>query len=222
MRIAKVAAAFAVVGMLAATFAVPAGAAGVRDREREVEELLRAAEKLMKDEEFERAIGKLDSVIASGALKGPNLGVAHFQRGMAYYRLKRCAEAMPDYDIAVELLPEDANPISARGFCQVELGNEQGAIADFTATIALDEKNLSALSNLCVIHYNGARYAEAVPFCVKAAELAPDNASLLKAKAAALELAGDKAGALEAWKALLALTPDDKDAQDGVARNGTP
>lgn len=222
MRIAKIAAAFAVVGMLAATFTAPAGAAGVRDREREVEDNLQDAEEAMNNENWEVAITKLNAVIAAKTLKGFNLGVAHFQRGMAYYRLNRCADAMPDYDVAVELMPEDANPVSARGFCHLELGNEPAAIADFTATIALDEKNLSALSNLCVIHYNGARYAEAVPFCVKAAELAPDNASLLKAKAAALELAGDKPGALEAWKALLALTPDDKDAQDGVARNSAP
>lgn len=220
MRIAKIAALAAGIGLGA--IVVPAHASSVADRAREVEDNLQDAEQAMKNENWEVAITKLDAVIASRALKGPNLGVAHFQRGMAYYHLKRCADAMPDYDIAVELLPEDANPVSARGFCQAELGNEQGAIADFTATIALDEENLSALSNLCVIHYNGTRYAEAVPFCVKAAELAPDNASLLKAKAAALELAGDKAGALEAWKALLALTPDDKDAQDGVARNSTP
>ncbi len=222
MRIAKFAAALAGIGMMAAVAASPAQAVSVADRAREVEGELREAEAAMKAEKFEVAIGLLDRVIASRALKEANLGVAHFQRGMAYYRLQRCAEAMPDYDKAVELLPGDANPVSARGFCHVELGNTDGAIADFNATLVIDEKHLSALSNLCVIHYNAARYVDAVPFCTKAAELAPDNATLLKAKAAALELAGDKPGALDAWKALLALAPDDKDAKDGVARNSTP
>lgn len=222
MRRAKFAAVFAGFSMLVGTMTMSATASSVADRAREVEDNLQDAEAAMRNENWEVAISKLDAVIAAKTLKGFNLGVAHFQRGMAYYRLNRCADAIPDYDVAVELMPEDANPISARGFCHLELGNEPGAIADFTATIAIDEKHLSALSNLCVIHYNGARYAEALPYCTKAAEVAPENASLLKAKAAALELTGDKAGALEAWEALLALAPDDKDAKDGVARNSAP
>ena len=46
--------------------------------------------------------------------------------------------AIPDFDRAVELDPDDAGQYDHRGFAKMSIGDYEGAIADFDRAIELD------------------------------------------------------------------------------------
>ena len=99
----------------------------------------------------------------------PWLGKANLlARDQSHFR-----EALPYYDKAAELNPQDAGILNNRGLTNVALGDIDGALRDFKTAIALEPSSADAYSNIGTIHYVQGRFGEAAAWYEKAAALNP-------------------------------------------------
>ncbi len=82
------------------------------------------------------------------ALKTEENPRIYYERGLAYYNIKKSSEAIKDMDTAVELDPENPFRYSSRAFIKDSLGDLEGAIADYKKAIELDPEDAIAYNNL--------------------------------------------------------------------------
>ena len=82
-------------------------------------------------------------------------------------------EALPYYDKAAELNPQDAGIFNNRGLTNVALGDIDAALRDFKTAITVDPSDADAYSNIGTILYDQGRFREAAEWYEKAATLNP-------------------------------------------------
>ena len=89
---------------------------------------------LCKAEKTERAIEACTTILKG---KGDRKvrATALLARAQAYWALKRFAEAEKDYSEVIRLVPNVSAAYRDRGQIRFALGNQDGAMADFTAAI---------------------------------------------------------------------------------------
>jgi tetratricopeptide (TPR) repeat protein len=76
--------------------------------------------------------------------------------------MDRYAEALADFDRAIELDEKYAQAIAKRGETYRQMGRYAEALADFTRAIELDEKYAWAIANRGITYRQMGRYAEAL------------------------------------------------------------
>jgi tetratricopeptide (TPR) repeat protein len=88
----------------------------------------------------DEAIAACSRLIASGNLKGSDLGRVYLGRGLARDAKDDLKGAIADYDQAIRLDPKDALAYQARSFSRRNKGDLDGAIADYEQGIKIDPK----------------------------------------------------------------------------------
>ncbi len=135
--------------------------------------------------------------IETRGLSQDNLAITYSNRGNSFYDLGQYDRAITDYDVALDLSPDDPVTLSNRGAAHLELGNNASALADLNEAILQYPENSVALTNRCWIHAVGGRYELARFDCDEALGLEPLDPIALASRAYVLMQLGDSAGAQE-------------------------
>jgi tetratricopeptide (TPR) repeat protein len=88
------------------------------------------------------------------------------------------AEAIKDFNKAIELNPEDANAYFNRGGAYRDTGNYGQAVKDFTRAIELSPKDADAYDNRGIAYDLKGEYAQALKDYNRSIELNPESAIL--------------------------------------------
>ncbi len=122
----------------------PPGSGAAASPGSEVEALLERADLRLVKGELDLADADLARVLELD----PGSGEAHALRGVVWSRRGEHRRAIPEYDRALELDPDQAAPILARrGLARSMLGEHQDAVADYDRSLALAPREAAALRN---------------------------------------------------------------------------
>ena len=119
----------------------------------------------------------------------------------------RHAEALADYDAALELDPRSADGYYARGLCKAKLGRLAESLADYDAALELDPRHPRAYADRGASKATLGRYAEAIPDLDRALELDPQSEAVYYNRAVARAGLGRYAESLADFDAVLGLDP---------------
>ncbi len=124
--------------------------------------------------------GQYDKAIASydEALKTPEIAdfikaSIYSDRGVARWRLKQDKEAVDDFNLSIQLSPENATVYNNRGNALMDLGHPDEAVKDFDRAIALSPNYGAAYNNRGNAHTALGQYEPAFQDFRKAVELMP-------------------------------------------------
>jgi tetratricopeptide (TPR) repeat protein len=160
--------------------------------------------------------------LTAGLLKAPDDAEAYHQRGHAFERLRRYAEAIADFTRALVIRPDDHHVRSSRGIVYESLKRYAPAHADFEASAAADASLTPHLARACNnLAWQlatglpaGRDPARAVDLARRAVALAPEQAAYLKTLGVAVYRAGWNAEAIEVLERSLAAGHADSEAYD--------
>lgn len=88
-------------------------------------------------------------------------------------------KALADLDRAVELLPDEANPLRQRGQAYLKAGKFEQALADFNAALQKEPRHLPTLESKIDALLELKRYDEALKVCDEIDQIAPSSAEPL-------------------------------------------
>jgi len=155
--------------------------------------------------------------------RAPFTDRAYRNRGVAYFHAGRDAEALADFNRAIELHPGTPEGWISRGTLYMRAAQSERARADFDRALALDPQNGEVRARRCIVLMRLQRLEEALADCSRAAELAPGEASVHVVLGMARALRGETALAEKSYLRALELGSDDGSAhyQYGVLLRGT-
>lgn len=210
---------FALVIAIAATSAAhairPLGQSGEDTAGKEYD----AASAAFKAKDWVGAVAHATKAIDEHSLRRVQLGWAHFIRALSLQNQKQCAQAMPDFEKAGDLLPDNTDLLVNMGLCQQALKQDAAALETMSKVIALDPKPIYYAAR-CGMYYNQKKYNEALSDCLEALKGEPNNVGALIGAAAAYEQLGQKENAHMYWSKAHAADPSNAQATEGVARTG--
>jgi TolB-like protein len=106
----------------------------------------------------------------------PDLAAAHLALGYTqYWGRGDYAEALRAFAAALELRPNDADSLTARGFVERRQGRFDGAIASLQQALTLDPRNSALADELGSTYMMASRYADAETALQRALAVDPDN-----------------------------------------------
>ena len=127
--------------------------------------------------------GQYDKAIASydEALKTPEIAdfvkaSIYSDRGVARWRQKQTKEAIADFNLSIQLSPDNATVYNNRGNALMDLGHPEEAVKDFDRAIALSPNYGAAYNNRGNAHSALGQYEPAFQDFRKAVELMPASA----------------------------------------------
>jgi len=129
--------------------------------------------------------------IEAGDLDDEGLALTYSNRGNSYYDLGDYDRAIADYNIALDLQPDDPVTLSNRGAAYLELGQNDLAFDDLNEAIRLYPENPVALTNRCWIHAVEGRYELARFDCDEALGIEPNDPIALASRAYVFMQLGD-------------------------------
>jgi tetratricopeptide (TPR) repeat protein len=145
--------------------------------------------------------------------------MSSLDQGLAYYRAGRYEPAALALDDAVRQRPDDAAAWNNRGATRVRLGQEVGALGDYTKAIELNPADPELHFNRANAYMLLGNYEYAIKDLNRAIELAPHYAkAYFNRGTARLRGDGDRAGADADWRYAIALETDPY-AQAAMARS---
>ncbi len=115
---------------------------------------------------------------------------------------------LDDYNEAIKLAPEDAEPLRSRGLYYLLQNKPEQALADLDAAIKIDPKHAYTYEARGITLMLMKKPDEAVEAFNKAVELSPDDAEVFLHRARAEAIKGDTKGALADVDQALKLDPD--------------
>ncbi len=144
-------------------------------------------------------------------------------RGIAQYRVQRYADALADFERALQMNARSADNWMTRGTLYMRTARSAEALADFDRALALEPDHYDALGRRCVVLMRLKRLDEALANCQRAAKLAPYSAENLTSLGMVLALQRDAKAAEAQYRRALQLAPSNADAhyQYGVLLAGT-
>lgn len=108
---------------------------------------------LQKSNRLPEAIMAYSDAIAFSKKNGedfPLVWAYHFNRGNCYLKSNQHAKAIPDYDYALKLSPDNADVLTNRGFCFYKTNNRNAACADWSEALKLgNEQTTKYLQSYC-------------------------------------------------------------------------
>ena len=120
------------------------------------------------------AIAACARLIASG-ISGADLGMAHYLKGWNHYKKEQHAQAIADYDKAIQLRANLSTAYNDRGIAYQALGNFDAALRDFTESVGT-EPNALGYENRAYIHLRRNRFDEAIADATTSIRLNPKRA----------------------------------------------
>lgn len=73
----------------------------------------------------------------------PLVWAYHFNRGNCFLKTNQHSKAIPDYDYALKLSPDNADVLTNRGFCHYKVKDNASACADWRRALALGNEQTS-------------------------------------------------------------------------------
>ncbi len=119
------------------------------------------------------AIQHCTNAINSGGLSDDELGIAFYNRGVAYGRKGLYDEAIRDYGQAIRLDPDYAEAFNSRGVAYDRKGLYDEAIRDYGEAIRLDPDYAEAFNNRGIAYSDKRLYDEALRDFSEAMRLRP-------------------------------------------------
>lgn len=124
----------------------------------------------------------------------------HFKEAELLYRNFDYEEAIPLYNKAIELDPENPTYYLQRGFCKNITNDFEGAVGDFSKLIDLSPGNGFAYVSRGSALNKMKRFEEAMDDFNKALEIDPKDQEAYNNRGFSKKGLGDKAGACKDWK----------------------
>jgi len=97
-----------------------------------------------KENRLKEAIEAYSEAIAYSKINGedyPLVWAYYFNRGNCFLKSNQHSKAIPDYDYALELSPDNPDILTNRGFCHYKTNNAQAACADWSEAFQLGSTN---------------------------------------------------------------------------------
>jgi Tfp pilus assembly protein PilF len=162
------------------------------------------------------------NAVSSHAPTKDELNEAHeaTKRGQTLARSGNTAEALAEFNNAIQLDPHSPDTFYKRGLLyQGEKQHEQ-AIEDFTAANGLAPQRAEPLLGRAISYLATDKVKEAAADLDEAAQFAPQNAQVWSTRGLAYERLGEKLKAAGSYSRAIALRPRDEAARTGFARVG--
>jgi tetratricopeptide (TPR) repeat protein len=122
-------------------------------------------------DDYQRVIQMLNTLQNSATLNDPAAKVFFGRRGEAHFFWGKFAEALADFDRAIELDQKFAWAIASRGQTYHSMSKYPEALADFDRAIKLDENNASMIASRGQTYRSMSKYPEALADFDRAIEL---------------------------------------------------
>jgi len=135
--------------------------------------------------------------IDSGDLSDENVAIIFNNRGFAYHEMGEYEWAIPYYDLAIQLNPDNAYPLSNRGKAYAHKGEYDRAIADYDQVIRLKPDLALAFYNRGIAFQRKGEYDRAIRDYDRAIELKPDYANAFINRGVAYHEKGEYDRAIE-------------------------
>ena len=150
--------------------------------------------------------------------KVPASARAHYDLGVLLDRAGATADALAQFETALQLKPDYAPAFNNRGDVRFRRGEVDAAAADFAAAVRADPRLAEARYNLGRVRFEQDRVPEAIADYEAALRLDPDYRDALVNLGIALVRAGRPAEALDRLRAAVRLAPADAEAQYNLGR----
>lgn len=172
---------------------------------------------------FQRALAKMYLKDYQGAAADygeavkldPKFQAAHFGRADAFVKAGNPAKARESFDLAVQMLPDDALVYNNRGTFNVQHGRTDAAIADFSQALELNPNFYMAALNRGFARTQKLEWFEAENDYLLSLQLNPKQALALRLLGTARVAQGKLAPASEAFTNAIALSPQDAENYAG-------
>ncbi|CAN5183197.1 hypothetical protein BH09SUM1_BH09SUM1_13670 [soil metagenome] len=108
-------------------------------------------------------------------MENPASGIAHVNRGLAFWELRDIQAALKDYLDAIKIDPQNAVALRGAGEMSNRLDRPAEAIVHLRAAVKLDPLYAPAFAALGVAYYNDGDFAKSYRALNRAVELDPDD-----------------------------------------------
>ncbi|MBK7969726.1 MAG: tetratricopeptide repeat protein [Bacteroidetes bacterium] len=125
--------------------------------------------------------------------------VAHFKKGDTFYRNGDHAEAIAEFDKAIELDGKFVNALLQRGFCRNITKDFEGAVKDFSRVIELEPNHRWAYVSRGSARNKTGEYQLAIDDFNEALKMDPTDQEAYNNRGFSKKLMGNKSGACEDW-----------------------
>ncbi|MFH1941504.1 MAG: tetratricopeptide repeat protein [bacterium] len=138
-----------------------------------------------------------------------------FNSGTALLRQGQFSEAIPNYLIAAELIPDKKETYQNLAYAYGQTGNDSAAIDVYRKAIEIAPADLEIKNSLGLLLYHGKQYDEAIRVLSEVIEKATPQDKIyndaLYNLAYSYDLKGDSKKAIETYESALKTSPNDKD-----------
>jgi tetratricopeptide (TPR) repeat protein len=118
------------------------------------------------------AISSFTSALAAGDLNASLVPIAYLDRGLAYLRKGKCADAVTDLDAALKLKPDYLQALYARASGNICTGNLDAAISDIDAVLKV-KPDSDGYTERAKVRWEQSNFTAAAADYEKALELQP-------------------------------------------------
>jgi tetratricopeptide (TPR) repeat protein len=142
-----------------------------------------------------------------------SLWIKFFNLGVPLFNERKYEEALPYFEKAVIIDPENSDGYNERGMCYLQVGEKEKAAEDFKTVIKFDEKgeNITVRLNLASIYFKNKDYDSATPLYSEVLKFQPDNVLAISKLALIYQEKGDSEKAIQLYEKVIDTKKDDPD-----------
>lgn len=160
------------------------------------------------------------AVEATAAGTNPRESQIHAARAQSLAQAGKTAEALVEFNEALDLDPHNAKAFQQRGMLYQAEKQHELAVADFTSANGLTPQQADPLLGRATSYLALGKAREATIDLDEAVQAWPQNGQLWVTRGIAYEKLGDREKAADSYSRALLLRPKDEAARTGLARMG--
>jgi tetratricopeptide (TPR) repeat protein len=160
------------------------------------------------------------AIEAGAAGTNPRESQVHAARAQTLAQAGKTAEALAEFNEALDLDPHNAKAFYQRGLLYQAGKQHELAVADFSSANGLTPQQADPLHGRAISYLALGKAKEATVDLDEAVQAWPQNGQLWLTRGVAYEKLGDKDKAADSYSRALLLRPKDEAARSGLARNG--
>jgi tetratricopeptide (TPR) repeat protein len=153
-----------------------------------------------------------DAILKQRGSRSPFVERAWHNRGFAFLQTGKQAEALRDFNRALDLNPNDADAYLGRAVVSSRMGKHAAALTDLDRAIETDARYAEAHAKRCFVKMMLNRPADAVFDCERAVALDPRHRDAHTNLGVVYAAMGRAADAEASYRRALAIDPDNADA----------